>query len=62
VADDFEGVPRGQWWRMRDRIDALAWALWMVAGITGLLILALIRKGVLAGFGDLFPYETASGG
>lgn len=61
MADHFEGVPRDDWWQMRDRIGGLAFAYWALAVFVGLILLALVRKGILT-FGDLFAHEAAPGG
>jgi hypothetical protein len=62
MADEFEGVPREEWWQIRDGLRTYSWLFWLLAGLLGLLILRLIDKGVLAGWSDLLhPAAPASG-
>jgi hypothetical protein len=53
MADDYTGVPSDDWYHaVRDATWARLFA-WLALGLAVLLVLTLIEKGILAGWGDL---------
>lgn len=53
MADDFTGVPDREWYEMgRDAAWARLFA-WAALALAVLLVMTLIEKGVLTGWGDL---------
>lgn len=53
MAEDFVGVPRDDWQQLRQDLRDLRLLGWLLAMVLGLLVSALIGKGVLTGWGDL---------
>lgn len=62
MADDFTGVPSGEWHEIRR--DARRGALfgWLALCLALLLVFTLIERGVLAGWSDLFRPVSPAGG
>lgn len=54
MADDFTGIPADQWWRMSRDTSAARLFAWIAFSLSVLLVLTLIERGVLSGWGDLF--------
>jgi hypothetical protein len=53
MADDFTGVPAGDWQRVRSEVAfARTLGLWALL-LAVLVVLALIEKNVFSGWGDL---------
>ena len=61
MADDFQGIPSDAWQNtVRDALLARLFA-WIALGLSVLLVLALISKGILSGWGDLVRPGHAHG-
>lgn len=62
MADDFTGVPAGEWQRLRDRVNLYGDLLWLIAVVLVLLIWKLIDTGTLSSWADLFMFRAVPSG
>jgi hypothetical protein len=61
VPDDFTGIPSARWWELAERQRAQGWITLALVCVMILLVWALISKGVLSSWTDLFTAPRANG-
>jgi hypothetical protein len=61
MADDFIGAPSEAWHELMRDVRLLRIFAWLAMSLVILLVLTLMEKNVLSGWGDLFRRVTADG-